>query len=129
MTINQFIKKYGVSIAVSRTSKNPHMPDFTGTHWTCLLRCENRTMQIYFSQGSAHKNAPTTADVLDCLASDASGYENARSFKEWANEYGYSDDSRKAERTYKVVKTNSIKLKSLLGGSAYETLLWKVERL
>jgi hypothetical protein len=73
--------------------------------------------------GSGHKGKqPTVADVLDCLASDSAGVENADSFEGWCSEYGYDTDSRKALATYKQCEKQADRLKSLVG-AAYETLL------
>jgi len=72
---------------------------------------------------------PDLACVLDSLASDASSYENARNFDEWASEYGYDTDSRKAEKTYRSVGDQAKELLHLLGREVYEILVWKVERL
>lgn len=58
---------------------------------------------------------PTAADVLECLCSDASGYDNARGFEDWAAEFGYSADSRKAEALWHTVAEQSRKLRQLLG--------------
>jgi hypothetical protein len=43
-------------------------------------------------------SAPDVAAVLSCLVLDSSAKD--MSFEEWCREYGYSDDSRSAERTY-----------------------------
>lgn len=43
---------------------------------------------------------PTAREVLYCLVSDALGWENARTFEDFATEYDYSTDSRRAERIY-----------------------------
>ena len=84
---------------------------------------------LYFSKGIGHKGAPPTLDeVLDCLAVDAAGIENATCFEDWAEDLGYDTDSRKAERAYNTVKEQAKKLRSLLGKEAYEELLWEVER-
>jgi hypothetical protein len=72
--------------------------------------------------------APTLADVLDCLASDASGFDAADCFATWAAEYGYSDDSIKARDTYEACGAEAKRLRALLG-EEYETLLYKTERL
>lgn len=86
-------------------------------------------MDVYFSQGSAHTEAPDLPDVLDCLASDALGVEAVSSFEEWANEYGYDVDSRKAEKTYQETLQEAQNLLVLLGSEAYAQLLYHVERL
>lgn len=71
---------------------------------------------------------PELADVLDNLASDAAGYENARSFEDWASDYGYDTDSRKAERIYSEIKKQVSELRRLLGAD-YEKVLFEIERL
>lgn len=86
-------------------------------------------MVVYFSMGSAHHGEPALADVLNSLALDASGYENAQGFEDWANEYGYDTDSRKAERTYKVCQRQSERLREFLGEDAYKDMLWNTENL
>lgn len=104
---------------------------------------KRRSFSFYFSQGSTHTQDPTLADVLDCLASDASGYENAivdakqkqswgflrLTFESWASEYGYDTDSRKAEKTFRAIKRQAEQLKRTIDVEAYEELLYNVERL
>lgn len=46
--------------------------------------------------------APDLPGVLECLSLDWSGVEG-QTFEDWASEYGYDTDSRKAERTYRTV--------------------------
>jgi hypothetical protein len=72
---------------------------------------------------------PDAGTVLDCLAADAAGHDNADSFEDWAAEYGYETDSRKAERTYNLTGTQAGKLRRFLGNVLYEELLYQVERL
>jgi len=43
---------------------------------------------------------PTLAEVLGSLIMDGSADFNAQSFEDWASEYGYDTDSRKAEGIY-----------------------------
>ena len=78
--------------------------------------------------GPALTDEPDAADVLNCLASDASGYENAGSFEEWAGEYGYDTDSRSAERTFSAVESQTLALRSFLG-ERYGDYLWDTEGL
>lgn len=72
---------------------------------------------------------PTLEDVLDCLASDCSSVENSRSFADFASELGYDEDSRSAERTYRVCQDQAVELENLLGRDAYKVLIWEMERL
>jgi hypothetical protein len=85
-------------------------------------------MVVPFGMGSANTEEPDAADVLNCLASDASGYENARSFEEWASELGFDADSRKAERTYREVERQAQQLRAFLG-SEYDAYLYETEGL
>jgi hypothetical protein len=101
------------------------MDNFDGMHWAVTLRMGRKQMTVPFSQGWAHTKPPTAADVLDCLASDASGADE--SFEDWAANYGYDTDSRKAERTYNAVRKQTARLRQFLGDK-YEPLL-EVERL
>lgn len=43
---------------------------------------------------------PTVDEVLWSLVSDASGVRHGQTFDEWAGEYGYDTDSRKAEKAF-----------------------------
>lgn len=72
---------------------------------------------------------PTVESVLDCLASDASGYDNARDFDDWCGEFGFDTDSRKAEACYRTCAEQAKALRHFLGDIAYEALLFQCERL
>ncbi len=75
-----------------------------------------------------YRKIPTASDVLDCLASDASTMDNARSFEEWAGDLGYDEDSRTAERTFKVCEKQAEDLRALLR-DAYDECLYHLERM
>lgn len=65
--------------------------------------------------------APELRDVLYCLVSDASALD-ARSFEDWASEYGYDADSRKAEQTYRDCLQIGRDLEALIGRAALAEL-------
>jgi hypothetical protein len=73
--------------------------------------------------------APTVAEVLDCLASDATTYDNRASFAEFCADYGYNDDSIRDKEVYERVVESGRKLAEWLGREAFEELLYSVERL
>ncbi len=50
----------------------------------------------------AQKVKPTLPDVVYSLLSDGTPFFNAQSFEDWAGEFGYDLDSRKAEAIYKI---------------------------
>ena len=133
ITLEQFIAEQQLEMSVIPVKRNPHTGEPMPRNFECTIEFEGRgyhePLTVYFSQGSAHKKPPTLADVLDCLASDASGVDNARSFEDWASEYGYDTDSRKAERTYHICEKQAQDLKALLGRDAYNQLLYGTERL
>jgi hypothetical protein len=127
--MKKFTSENNVRIQVERVDQNPVMADWKdANHFKVTLKMDRRQLTTYFSQGYGISGEPDAASVLYCLASDAAGYENARNFEDWASEYGYDTDSRKAERIYKVVERQTKKLKNFLGDK-YEELLWETERL
>ena len=123
-----FIARHRVRMTAERADKNPHITDMApgSTHWQCCLRAGSRQMTVFFSMGPALAGKPQAADVLECLASDAAGFENASNFEDWAREYGYDPDSRKAERTYRAVEKQTAGLKRLFSEPAYEDLTRRI---
>lgn len=92
--------------------------------WTCTLRYDGRSYTLPFYMGRGHNGEPPEVDdVMDCVLSDAAGYDGADGFDDWAGEYGYDTDSRAAEKVYKAVEKGRNKLARLLGDE-YETFLY-----
>lgn len=77
-----------------------------------------------YKTGMGIKGVPELADVLGCIVIDSSAIE--QSFEDWASEYGYDTDSRKAEAIYEACKENGYRLRKLLG-SQYMSDLRKRE--
>lgn len=129
-TIDQFILDQRVTMTAERTDSNPNMEHSRDMdHWRCTLRCAGRRMSLVFSMGYGHGGkAPRAAEVLNCLASDASSVEG-NSFEQWASDLGYDVDSRKALKTYTACVRQMRSLGRLLGTDAYSALLWNTERL
>lgn len=135
-TIDEFIQDNNIGIRCDIVDANPNMndPKWDATHYRVSINRGGfvdgpyREMETYFSQGKGHVNVPDLRDVLDCLASEAAGYENARTFEDWAEEYGYDTDSRKAERTYHAIQGQSVLLLRFLGRTLFDELL-AIERL
>ena len=131
ISIQDFIGNTAITSKVKRVERNPNMADMGAgaRHWIVTLRAGRFSMRVPFSQGSAYTAAPTSADVLDCLASDAAGFQNTQSFEDWAKDYGYDTDSREAFRIYNTVARQAARLRAMLGQQNYEQLLWNTERL
>lgn len=64
---------------------------------------------------------PEPADVVSSLMLDA-GVLDAGSFEEWASNYGYDTDSRKAETIYRECLEIALQLRAGLGNSIMEEL-------
>jgi hypothetical protein len=134
MNYTEWAEKHGLTMEVSWADTNPNMDDDAewmaqASHYTCTLSVagQDGTLSIPFSMGAAHTSEPELGDVLGAVASDAAGFENAAGFEDWASEYGYDTDSRKAERTYRAVKHQSERFMRFVGKSAYDELLWQTE--
>ena len=84
-----------------------------GTAWVVRLKYQGRALTTSYYQGSAHKTAPTVADVLGCLASDARCGD--QSFEDFCGDLGLDADSRKAHATWKACAKMSKQLRRLLG--------------
>lgn len=138
MTMQGFISKHRIKAESKMVDRNPNMAadeDWSrqAHHYKVTIsgvfHGRRKRLTTYFSMGSAFCKDPEAGEVLDCLASDAAGFENAQGFEDWASEYGYDTDSRKAERTYKAVEKATDRLKAFLPPDDYKALLWDTERL
>lgn len=100
-------------------------------HWHVVLRRADtgQRLSAYYSKGYGHQGKPPTdEEVLDCLASEAAGVENAQGFSDWCSEYGYDTDSRKALKVFQACEKQAEKLKAFIGAD-YRGLLFDIERL
>jgi hypothetical protein len=81
--------------------------------YTVKLKYDGRQMTIPFFMGQALTHEPTDKDVLPCLLSDYSVVDE--SFEDFCANFGYDEDSRKAEKIYKQCVKNGKKLERLFG--------------
>jgi len=104
---------------VEQVDGNPWMLDWVDAdHWYVMLGSDSGVsdMELHFSKGKGHNGEPPTLDeVLDCLRMDARGAEAAESFEDWAADTGHNPDSRKAERLYRHILSQSARLAALMG--------------
>lgn len=155
MTMGQFIADHGITMEVEGGTDRRHLrsikpvkDDDGWEHfaWTVHLKRKDETMTVPYRMGTGHATIvralsweaadhliptpPKVEDVLDSLALDASAYENARGFEDFAGDFGYDTDSRKAERMYLECGETAKRLRFFLGGhEAFDQLLYRVERL
>jgi hypothetical protein len=106
---------------VMHAAKLIERPDHTGDEWDknarhyimqfervviveradALAHYEERKMSIYYSMGSGLEGNPKAVDVLSSMILDIEGYSD--NFSEWCSDYGYSDDSIKARKTWEAI--------------------------
>jgi len=126
ITYGGFAAKHKVTISSEWVDSRPDSSEWSrdADHWKVKLRYGKRSMSFYYSKGSGHHGEePTVSEVLCCLAIDASTTDNAASFEEWADEFGFDRDSRKAEKTWKSCTKQNASLKRVLGDDLYTALL------
>jgi hypothetical protein len=150
-TVHDFVQQRGISMNAAYVDRITDADGWEHDAWKCVLirretevysfrnergdlvnghKDTRRQMTVNYRMGTGHHGAaPRLIDVLDSIASDAAGVEDARDFETWASDYGYDPDSRKAERIYRACQRETTRLKKFLGDEAYNTLLWETERL
>ena len=86
-----------------------------GKHWRIrlakstgegIVRIETVTFPFWNSIASGSE-APSAYDVLACISGDVNCPDT---FKDFCSDYGYDEDSRKAEQTFKRCRALAVKL-------------------
>jgi len=135
MNASEFINKHQLGFHVERVADRPD--DFcnwerTARHWSYSFRTltTDRHVSGFFTQGSAHTEDPTAADVLGSLALDSLSAEDACDVLEFANEFGYDLDTDegqdRARKVYAACGDALRDLTNMLGGLAM-TELWEID--
>lgn len=106
-SMRSLVAALNVTCTSAPAAPRPGWPE-GASHWTVTLRMARRRMTVAYSMGSAHRGEPDCADVLACVASDASSADQP--FESWASDLGYDTDSREAERTWKACREARAKL-------------------
>jgi hypothetical protein len=129
-TLADFIAAHRIRMTAERTDSNPNMEsEQPMNHWRVTFRMGRKRMTTYFSMGLGREGREPRADeVLDSLASDAAGVQNAADFTDWCAEYGFDTDSRKAETVFKACCAGARRLRAFIGED-YEKLLFETDRL
>ena len=82
--------------------------------YTVILRRKGaKPLSLPFFQGLGHLRAPTAADVVYCLCSDARCGEQA--FEEFCSDLGYDSDSRRAELIWRKCRESAADIRAFLG--------------
>lgn len=130
-TLSEFIAEHDLKFSFKRIPERRDglMDDYPMRHWRTWIIKDSERMQVTYSQGMGIEHAPTLEDVLNCLASDVGGILNARDFEDWAPDYGYDINSRKAKRIWNGCMIEREGLERLLGETATKELVFEVEQL
>ena len=114
-------QKYGITMKVGEPVYDYPIWDEKYRHciFPVTLRKDGKSMKIQFANSiNAGGKAPTEYDVLTCITKSDPG-----SFEDFCGEFGYDTDSRKAEKTYKAVKSEWEAVKRVFGeGECLEAL-------
>jgi hypothetical protein len=120
LTLSEFIDRHNITAEVEPATDNPQADGFgpEAVHFTVTLHRGDSTMAVPFSGGSEKAFArsdgqPTVVDVLYCLYADSASADQP--FEDWADEYGYDADSRRAYATWEAVNRQLGQLAAFLG--------------
>lgn len=104
-------------VNISATLTNNRPPDTMGmaegSHaWRVRLTFDGRQLTIPFYTGPM-AGEPDAACVVDCLTMDT--YAGELSFSEFCGEFGYDEDSRRAEEIWRKCRDIGHKVRRFLG--------------
>ena len=132
-TMQDFVKRHMIEVTIKH-DRGTQVRDGWEHHAYVLelVNQQGRTLETEWRQGLGIETSPTDtpAEVLDALVSDAWSVESARDFDDWALDFGYDTDSRKAFATYEACQRIAEDLATFLGDPAdVEYLATEVERI
>ena len=132
MTIEQFIKECDLKMTCEKIEDNPDLFDSLTwkwhkwnekfTHYKCVIKNGRKRMSLYYSTLPTNTEPPRLSEVLEDLSLDAKDVTN-KSFESFCFDLGYSTDSRKTEKNYKLCLKRTNKLKKLLGDDFQRLLI------
>lgn len=133
MNIREYVKEKGFSVEVVE-DRGVLTSDDNWQHYAYTLKLtsgEDESMLTPWMQGLGHGGKVIdVAEVVDSLISDVWGYQVAGSFEDWAGEYGYDTDSRKAEKSYNEIGAMADDVIRVMGGAEqFEYVATEIERL
>ena len=109
----QFAKTYGVKLKTGEPEYRPFFPDDKESRFVfpCVLSRGGKSYRFKFGQSIMQgANPPTLYDILSCLTK-----YDPYTFETFCGDYGYNEDSRKAEKVFKAVQREYKAVERLFG--------------
>jgi len=133
MNIREYVAEKGFSVEVIE-DRGILTDDDNWQHYAYTLKltgADDESMITPWMQGLGHDSKVIdVAEVVDSLISDVWSYREAGSFEDWAGEYGYDTDSRKAEKSYNEIGAMADDVIRVMGGAEqFEYVATEIERL
>lgn len=118
MTVTEFLRKYRVTSSSDWTPTNPHWTgeQHNANHYKVTLKYQGRQFTLYYSKGVMLQGAPTTKEVLECLAMDFRMIENG--LDDFVDELGY--EYREGKNIFDTIEDQGAKMFKLLGFDAFQ---------
>ena len=108
---NDFLKSVNASIKMEYLEHRPYFPDENASRDVYRVRIRRKGKQFTFTFGTnLLGDKPTAYDILACLTKYDPG-----TFEDFSSDYGYDEDSRKAERIYKAVVKEWLNVERVFG--------------
>lgn len=122
----KFAKKHGIKLAIIGDPEyKKHFADDTQERYVfkCRLSRAGRSYTFAFGQSiNAGAEEPKMYDVLACLQKYDVG-----DFHNFCSEFGYDEDSRKAERIYKAVLREYNAMERIFGPDLLEEMAEQIQ--
>lgn len=131
-TMSDRVTEYGITMKI--TSGPDYQRDADGWEHnayriTLRRKAEGRTIRTPWRAGLGITGAPTVAEVLDSLVSDAATFEQSAGFEDFAADMGYDSDSRKAFAIWHKLEKLYPRVVAFLGDSEdFRVLAYETER-
>jgi len=121
--LDQIIQDLEISIERHPIDAPQSAPSWTDNMdaYRVTLRYDGRQFSLNFYQGKGHKDHPTAAQVIECLASDLNCIESCDSLADFRAEFG--DETSPA--IYHATKRIAGRYKKLIGNQEILDLIWE----
>lgn len=97
-------------------------------HFVVTLKQGKKRMSFdFFDSAYNYRNGKTEITAYDALTTCSSEINCPDTFEDFCSEFGYEEDSRKAEKTFRALKKFSDKLKKFFGSKEIQEDLAEIQ--